>query len=300
MSKLHKENGRLVPRSVFKLTNLDISFVSGCPRGANQGAKVLLKKEKVMDDKETKINVNIDTEALGKSLGETLKKSLDDMLAKKDMDATAISEAVVAIVQGDVAKSISGVQEELKKQLDQFQKDMEEQFKKDEETKKELDETISMNGTTFRKSDVGETVFAAISAAYAEQEKLRKEIEHTNMVARVEKEYPNVAGDPADKANVLALIEKADEKTKAAGLAMLKALNEAGAKLTKEEGSNSNSTVNNDADYKKFATDDDATAKLDALAKEYADKNHVSFAEAYNKVLDTPEGQTLYAQHING
>lgn len=250
-------------------------------------------------DENKEIKVNIDTEALGKSLGDTLKKSLDEMLAKKEMDATAISEAVVNIVKGDVAKAVGSVQDELKKKLEEFQKEMTEQLRK-EDGKKEPDETIVLNGTTFHKSAVGADAFAAISASYAEQEKLRKEVEHANMVSRVEKEYPHIAGEPSDKANVLSLIEKADDKTKAAGLAMLKALNEAGEKFSKEEGSNANSSVNNDVDYKKFNTDDEATEKLDALAKEYAAKNSVSYAVAYNAILSTPEGEKLYAQHVNG
>lgn len=308
MNSSARKKERNVPQGMFKLTNLDISFVSGCPRGANPGAIVMLKKEKVMGEdkqnKEQQINVNIDTEALSKGIGENLKKSLDELLQKQGdkVDTAVIAETVTALVTGDVNKAVADVQAKLTEQLGAFQKEMNEKLeaaKKDADAKKEADETCTINGTTFAKSAVGEATFAALKASAEQVTRLQKEAEHRDRVARVEKEFPHVTGSPDDKANVLALFEKADEATKAAGLAMLKALNEASEQFGKENGSNANGSVNNGGDYQKFATDDDATAKLDALAKEYAQKNGVSFNEAYNRVLETPEGESLYAQHMN-
>lgn len=246
-----------------------------------------------------KINVKIDSEALGKSLGETLKKSLGDMLAKEDKpDAGTIADAVVAIVKGDVEKAVSGVQTELTKQIDAFQKEVDAKIAEAQKTQKEdvTDETLTIGGSTFKKSVVGDAAFEAIRASAMETLKLRKQMEHQDMVARVEKEYPNVAGDPSVKADILAMFEKSSDKVKEAGLAMLKSLNEAGKEFKKEIGSNAPSGA--ESSFAKFDTDDDATMKLDALAKEYAKKNSVDYITAYDAVLDTPEGAELYNKHL--
>lgn len=42
-----------------------------------------------------------------------------------------------------------------------------------------------------------------------------------------------------------------------------------------------------------------ATDQLDALAKAHAEKESMSFAKAYDVVLDTPRGQELYSQSLN-
>lgn len=256
------------------------------------------------DEKKTPVNVNIDTETLGKSISDNLKKSLDELLEKqgKELDTAVVAETVTAVVTGDVNKAVADVQAKLTEQLTALQKEMDEKLeaaKKEADVNKDGDETCTINGTTFAKSAVGEATFAALKASAEQVARLQKEAEHRDMVARVEKEYPNVTGSPDVKARILALIEKADDETKAGGLAILKALNESSGKFGKEEGSNANSNVNKDVDYKKFATDDDATDKLDALAKEYAKKNNVSYNEAYNSVLETPEGEALYAEHMN-
>ena len=243
------------------------------------------------------ITVKIDSEALGKSLGETLKKSLGEMLAKEDKpDAGTIADAVVAIVKGDVDKAISGVQTELTKQIDAFQKEVDAKIAETKTTKDSDDETLVIGGSTFKKSVVGESAFEAIRASAMETLKLRKQVEHQEMIARVEKEYPNVAGDPSVKADILAMFEKSSDKVKEAGFAMLKSLNEAGKEFKKEIGSNAPSGV--EGSFNKFDTDDDATMKLDALAKEYAKKNGVDYVTAYDAILDTPEGAELYEKHI--
>ncbi len=243
------------------------------------------------------ITVKIDSEALGKELGETLKKSLGEMLAKEDKpDAGVIADAVVAIVKGDVEKAMTGVQTELTKQIEAFQKEVSDKLAESKTTKTVEEETLCIGGSTFKKSVIGESAFEAIRAQYQETAKLRKQMEHQQMIARVEKEYPNVAGDPSVKADILSMFEKSGDKVKEAGLAMLKSLNEAGKEFKKEIGSNAPSGA--ESSFAKFDTDDDATMKLDALAKEYAKKNSVDYITAYDAILDTPEGAELYNKHL--
>ena len=297
-------------QGVWKLTDLEISFVSACPQGANPGAKVMLKKEftpmpvKKNFAKEGQtdkpVNVTVDVEAIGKSISENLKKSLSEMLAKdKDLSADVISETVVAVVTGDIAKMAKDVNTQLSTQLADFQKSVDKQIadaSASAKVDKSLgdDEVLTLNGTSFKKSAVGEHAFAAIKASAMEVDAIRKEAEHGRVVARVEKEYPNVAGKAEDKASLLILIEKADDAVKAMGLSVLKALNDAGGDFKKEQGRTSGE---HNAPLGKMSTDTDASAKLDTMAKDLAAKEGIPLATAYTKVLDTPEGDALYNQH---
>ncbi len=297
-------------QGAWKLTDLEISFVSACPQGANPGAKVMLKKEftpmpaKKNFAKEGQtdkpVNVTVDVEAIGKSISENLKKSLSEMLAKdKDLSADVISETVVAVVTGDIAKMAKDVNTQLSTQLADFQKSVDKQIadaSASAKVDKSLgdDEVLTLNGTSFKKSAVGEHAFAAIKASAMEVDAIRKEAEHSRVVARVEKEYPNVAGKAEDKASLLILIEKADDAVKAMGLSVLKALNDAGGDFKKEQGRTSGE---HNAPLGKMSTDTDASAKLDTMAKDLAAKEGIPLATAYTKVLDTPEGDALYNQH---
>ena len=246
------------------------------------------------------VNVTVDVEAIGKSISENLKKSLSEMLAKdKDLSADVISETVVAVVTGDIAKMAKDVNTQLSTQLADFQKSVDKQIadaSASAKVDKSLgdDEVLTLNGTSFKKSAVGEHAFAAIKASAMEVDAIRKEAEHSRVVARVEKEYPNVAGKAEDKASLLILIEKADDAVKAMGLSVLKALNDAGGDFKKEQGRTSGE---HNAPLGKMSTDTDASAKLDKMAKDLAAKEGIPLATAYTKVLDTPEGDALYNQH---
>lgn len=285
----------------FLLTDLEINFVSACPQGANPGAKIILKKEAVMPDDKKEgegkdININIDIESLSKSLNETLKTSLDKILENKDLSKEAMAEAVVAVISGDIEKMQKSLAEQLTKTIADVQKELDEKIKSQKDVTKEYDESLEMNGTTFKKSIVGGEAFAAIKASFAEQQKLRKEMEDTKRVARVEKEFPNVAGKPEEKAAILELIEKADENVRKTGLAMLKALNDASGEFAKEIGGNGNGRG---SEVSKLATDNDATMKLQKMAEDYAAEKGVDVWKAWDIVANTPEGRKLYEEHSN-
>lgn len=289
-------------QGTWKLTDLEISFVSACPQGANPGAKVLLKKEKIPmpDNKETQVNVQIDMDALSKSMSENLKKVMSDMLAKdKNLSAEAMTEAVVAVITGDLTAMQKSLNDDLQKAIDDVQKEIDSKIadavKKTETVTKGADEELQMNGVTFKKSAVGDDVFKAIKASHEEQQRLRKEMEHERQITRVEKEFANVAGAPSDKAALLTLIEKADDNVKKIGLEVLKALNEAGKAFKKEDGTSETNVEG--SDVTKMSSDNDASLKLDKMAEELAAKEGITKAAAYAKVLDTPEGTKLYEQH---
>lgn len=255
------------------------------------------------EDKETKetgnIDVKIDIESLAKAMSENLKKALGDIVKNKDLSNEAMAEAVVAVVSGDLEKMQKSMQEQISKALSEVQKEMDAKIaktKEEEKVKKGEDEILEMNGVSFKKSDIGETAFAAIKTSYTEQQNIRKEMEHAKMVVRVEKEFPNVAGKPEDKASFLEVIEKSSDAVKEMGLALLKALNEKGAYFKKELGGNDYQDANSVA--KALSTDNDATTKLEKMASELATKEGITKAMAWVRVTETPEGERLYNEHL--
>lgn len=300
-------------QDVWRLTDVEISFVSACPQGANPGAKILLKKEQVMpgtkpiqkEDKtaDNKVTVNFDTDSFAKSVSDSLKTALTDVLKKDGITAEAAAEACTAVLAGDIAKMQKDINDQLTTQVNDLQKSMDEKLAEIQKAATvnktaNADETVTVNGTTFAKSAVGDATFAALKAACAQSEAVRKELEEQKLMARVEKEYPNVAGEPVQKAKLLGMIEGCtDAGLREFGLGILKSLNDTSAEFAKEVGSNGNGKVNDHLDVQKMDTDTDASLKLDALAKELAAKESISISAAYAKVLKTEEGMKLYSQH---
>lgn len=300
---------------VWRLTDVDVSFVSACPQGANPGAKILLKKEQVMPGKtsfnkenanpntpaDNKVTVNFDTDSFAKTVSESLKTALTDILKKDGVTAEAAAEACSAVLAGDIAKMQKDINDQLTTQVNDLQKSFDTklaELKKAEPVNKEADETVTVNGVSFQKSAVGDATFAALKAACLQSEAIRKELEEQKLMARVEKEYPNVAGEPVQKAQFLGMIEKcADQKLREYGLGILKSLNDVAADFTKEIGSSGNDTTTPNSSVQKMDTDTDASLKLDSLAKELAAKENISVAKAYQRVLATEEGAKLYNQH---
>lgn len=300
---------------VWRLTDVDVSFVSACPKGANPGAKILLKKEQVMSGKtdfskentnpngaaNNKVTVNLDTDSFAKTVSESLKTALTDILKKENVTAEAAAEACSAVLAGDIAKMQKDINDQLATQVNDLQKSFDAKLadlKKSEPVNKEADEAVTVNGVTFQKSAVGDATFAALKAACAQSEAIRKELEQQKLMARVEKEYPNVAGEPIQKAQLLGMIENcADQKLREYGLGVLKSLNDVSGDFTKEIGSSGNDSTLPNSNVEKMDTDTEASLKLDALAKELAAKENISVAKAYQRVLATEEGAKLYNQH---
>ena len=294
---------------VYRLTDIDISFVSVCGKGANPGAQIVLKKEWTMskqnanlDEKGMKkedgstVNVNSDTEALAKSMGDALKAALPDLLKKQDVDAATVADACTAVINGELVKMAQDINNQTQEAIKGLQKEFDGKvaaLKEQQVNKNADDETVIIGNSTFKKSVVGDGAFAALKASAEQTNAIAKELEHQKLVSRVEKEYPEVAGTPEEKAAFLGYIEKADEGVKKIALSMLKSLNDMGADFAKECGAGGKKPKKKDP----ASNEDEATAKLDELAKAYMAKNNVSFATAYAEVLKSDEGERLYNEH---
>jgi hypothetical protein len=139
------------------------------------------------------------------------------------------------------------------------------------------DETFEAGGVTIHKSEVGEGPFKLMKS---QQER----IEISDFEKAATSQVPNLPGETVAKAKVLRAVAKMDKETADALNAMLKAGNEAMAKMLKPLG--------NDAG-RSFSKAED---ELDALAKAYAEKHSVTYAKAYDAVLKTEDGRKLYGQ----
>jgi hypothetical protein len=158
---------------------------------------------------------------------------------------------------------------------------------------KSADETLTVEGETVRKSDVGEATFRILKK---QQERIEAEakVAKSEREARVQKEleaeaealWPNLAGTPSDKAELLKGIKAMPEAARAAQMTIMKSSDEAMAKQLTELGQGGQ------------GDESGADAKLSKMAKDLSEKENIPFAKAYTKVLDTPEGSRLYTESL--
>lgn len=162
---------------------------------------------------------------------------------------------------------------------------------------KESDESFEAHGQTIQKSVVGEESFKFMKAQHEENVKIKKDAaeektkrENVELAKEADEMLPTFPGSTEDKVTLFKSLNKMDKKTRKTTLKMLKKSNNIVGDLTKEKGHS------NDGD------DSKGDDKLTKMAKEYQEKHaseNVSFAKAYTKVLDTPEGQEAYSEEEN-
>ena len=166
---------------------------------------------------------------------------------------------------------------------------------RDEEVTKaqKSDETMVVDGETIRKSEVGPGVWAfmkkqAKRADEAEKrlEKAEKERLEKSYQERAEKEYPNLPGSVEEKGHLMKALDSVEEENRPAIEKMLKAGNDALGKSFNESGHGAPGESKN------------AEEQLDKLAKAKAKDDGVSYAKAYDAVLQTPEGAKLYKESL--
>jgi hypothetical protein len=141
------------------------------------------------------------------------------------------------------------------------------------------DETFTAEGTTIRKSEVGEGTFKLLKSQH-------ERLELGDFEKRAAAEVPNLPGEAITKAKALRAVAKMDKDTADALTAMLKAGNEAMKKAFTPIGSDAG---------RSFSKAED---ELTSLAKAHAEKHNVSFAKAYDAVLKTDEGRRLYSETL--
>lgn len=144
------------------------------------------------------------------------------------------------------------------------------------------------DGTEFRKSDDPRLVAMAKRSDASDKaaaEALAKNL-NSEFAKRSETEMKNLKGDQETKVAVLKAIEGiADEALRGKAKEILKGANETCGMTFKNAGFT----------YGK-AEEGTPAAQLDTLAKNHAETHKVSFAKAYDAVMQTAEGKKLYDQ----
>ncbi len=235
------------------------------------------------------------------------KEGEDDMT--KEEIAKMVKEAVAPVQKKlELAETIAKMDDVTKTYYQSLKDEGQIAFLKlSEESRKEIieksqiekdadDETFSANGREIRKSVVGADAFEFMKAQ-------QKEVESANKLAKSERDkrqladfmkqaelqYPNLPGDEKAKGEVMKALKDLPKETREALSTMLKSGNEAieSAQLFKEIGSGGTPV-----------TEGSALSKLNKMAIEKAKSGDMTEAEAYNAVLETPEGSALYQESL--
>jgi hypothetical protein len=230
------------------------------------------------------------------SMTDHVKKSADDAAAvelKKSQEALAKATA-----RAERAEALASLPVEHRKHFDGLRGDSAEAFlKADASERAEIvrkaneSNTVvytDMDGIEYRKSDDPRLI--KMAKGMDEEKKKRIASEAKAAKADLEKraaEFPHIAGGPAVVASLLKGIDSLPEEERKPALAALKAQNDRLGKATQTLGH-------------AVAPEVDSTLDpLDQLAADISKRDNITFAAAYNKALNTAEGQKLYEEHIN-
>lgn len=159
------------------------------------------------------------------------------------------------------------------------------------------------DGTEIRKShgQIAERQarkFDELNVKYAKQANEAEQLKFEKRAGAIMKHYPKTI---AAKAGIVRAIEKATESVDKDGKPVVNAelrkemmdILSAGDKALSKSYTRFGKSANVDPTED---DGDDPTGKLEQLAKEYAKEHKVSFAKAYEAVLETDEGAELYAE----
>jgi len=149
---------------------------------------------------------------------------------------------------------------------------------------KDGDETITIEGQTVRKSEVGASQFEILKAQAKRLDEAEKSIRTANeraATASFEKQavedYSHLPGTVQERAAVLAHVATASEAVRKTATEILKAAEATAKAAFGRAGSN----------HRKSGEGKTAAEELDELAREHAKTNKVSFEKAYASVMET-------------
>lgn len=300
---MHNNNGKDVKKGKCRslLKEVKIGEVSFVGRGANPGARQSLFKTADID------NVRLaeaNTDKGEDNSPATLKKSKEDKMSKEALEKLQkkFDELQAKLTKSEFLASMDDAQTIHYNGLDDDGKaafakmdDKARTAAVEEAVAKKAadDETMEVDGNTIKKSEVGAGVFAFMKAqqaktdaAVAKADKLEAETIQKSLESEAEKMFPNMTGTATDKAAILKGIRALPKEQQDTQVKMLKAADAAMAKSFKEIGQGGQGEAST------------ASEKLTKMAKEYADKNSVTFEKAYSEVMDTQEGAELYGETL--
>lgn len=219
---------------------------------------------------------------------EELSKKVDDLT-----DKLAKADALAKLTDVEKAYLEKRTDEDKEKFMGMSKEEREKEMNKAATELAKNDETIEVDGSTVRKSEVGASMFAVIKSQQAQlktqQEMVAKaqaEAEMATLTKRASDDFGHVVGKAEDIAGVLKAMEAMPTSAKEALENILKSAEEMSAAAFKKNGRTDATDVTKSV-----------TEKLDDLAKNYAKDNSVSYEMAYEHVaMENPE---LYKQLVN-
>jgi len=274
-------------------------------RNTMSDSDVTNKKEVIQNnisDFATNLSSVIASTNVIKTGGQDMKKDEIQAMLKKAVDPLKDELGI--------AKSIIKMSSEVRKHFDTLTDEEKADFLKkstedqeavvksiaDAMNKSANDETAVIEGQTVVKSEVGAAVFSILKSQQTRIDKGQEDIvkerqarELIEFTKQAEGMYPNLPGESAAKGKVMKYLADADTDVRETLTGMLKAGNE-GIEVSKAFDELGSSTVP--------VGGGTPLAKLNKMAEDKAAEDSITFAKAYNEVLETPEGAALYEKTL--
>lgn len=247
--------------------------------------------------------VNKKEDSMSKT-AEELQAELEKMAKDRDA-AVAKAEAVelLAKMSDREKKYTAGMsKDEKKKFMDKSEDERSAMMDDEEEAKKAKNPVVykAKDGTEYRKSDDQRLVEMAKRDDAREEEmaKMREDAANAAFEKSAMVDFAKFKGELSAKtALAKAVAGIKDEDARKSVKEMLKSAHAAVALTLKEVGGAGDDYSSDDLDGE-VVTKAKAENQLDAMAKKYATENKVDYAKAYTAVLETDEGQALYAKTV--
>lgn len=276
------------------LKEFQINEISVVDRPAQKGAKMTIMKR---DETAEFLGKNINSED---NMSEKTK-TVEELTANLETVTKSVTELTEKLAKAEAEREEAVKISKMSDSEKTFMEKMDGKDKKDfmdmspEDRKKKMDgmkkndETVTVEGQTISKSEVGDAQFAIFKAQAEKIAKAEDRIakaEETAALAILEKrasdEFGNLPGTDAEKAVMLKALSTLDKSVSENIETILKAANEANAGAFENIGKK-NGTV-----------EDTVEAKIEKRAKEIAAEKGVTYEKGYTLALD--EDPTLYAE----
>jgi hypothetical protein len=295
-----------MPKKKFKIMKeFSIGEISAVDEPAQAGATMSIMKARDMSQQPPVLPATVTKKE------DTMSKTAEELQAELDTMANDLAKAQDLVKQAEKLAELTDGETDHMKSLDDkakglfLAKSSEDRIAEVNdaiEKSKEADPVIykSRAGDVYRKSDDSRLVEMAKrdDVREAELKKMRDDATDAAFEKSGSSDFAKFKGTPSVKgalAKALAGIQ--DEATRTEVKEMLKAAHNAVGLTLKEVGAAVDDYEDDDTPTARTKVAS-AEKKLDDLAKAYASENKVDYSKAYTSVLETEEGQSLYAKTV--
>lgn len=294
------------------MKEFSIAEISAVDEPAQDPARMSIMKARDLGDQPPGEPAQVNKEGKMPKTAEELQAELDQMAKTKDEAVAKAAEAEAKVADAEAMAKMSDAEKTFMAKMDEKAK-KEFMGKPADERKAEMDEQEkaekakdpviykAKDGTTYHKSDDQRLVEMAKrdDARETEMAKMRDDAANAAFEKRATTDFAKFKGELSVKAALMkAIAGIKDEDVQKGVREMLKAAHSAVALTLKEVGAAGDDYSMDDDQPGETMTKSKAEAKLDSMAKKHATDNKVDYSKAYTAVLETDEGQKLYAQTV--